>query len=97
MTAPEAVGLPVALPLGAALGDVVAFPVAGALTVALELAVALAVGVPVAVAPGVVGGEEFNSSQGGRLVPVPNCRSLMICSASLSVRAGIVDATNCCE
>lgn len=88
-------GLGLALPLGVALGVGVALAVAVA--VAVPVAVGDAVAVPVTVAAGVVGGEDSNSSQGGRLVPVPNCRSLMICSASLRVRAGMVDATNCCE
>lgn len=36
-------------------------------------------------------------SHGGRLVPVPSCRSLIICSAPLRVEAGMVAATNCWE
>ena len=64
------------------------------------------VGVVVAVADGVTEGRAVavglplvlgTRSHGGRLDPVPNCRSLMICSASLRVEAGMVAATNCCE
>ena len=64
---------------------------------------AIAFAVPIAgldgdeVAEGLLAGVGSTSSHGGMLVPVPNCRSLMICSASPSVAAGMVAATSCCE
>ena len=95
-------GLLVLPGLEAALGVAVAFAegftvfVAGpAVAVGAALAALLAPDVAVAVEVGAVAGGVSRSSQGGRLVPVPSCRSLMICSALLSVEAGTVDATNC--
>ena len=71
-----------------------------------EAELGVGTGVPLAVEDWVPVGElvgaelvlgDGTRSHGGRLVPVPSCKSLMICSAPLSVETGIVAATSCCE
>jgi hypothetical protein len=85
--------------LACAVGDAVLLAEGAAVPVVVAVGLADAEGLAVAdlVVAGAVAFGVSSKLHGGRLVPVPSCRSLMICSASPKVEAGTVLATSCCE